>query len=383
MLKELRVFNEVLRAGCLMSVMPCLVPSLQRLELQNRSRRQQQTVGQHDGDLMTHISSTCRDLTILLLESSLRISSVELSTFFGSMGQLKVLRLGTVMNDILNDDVMAEVFSLPHLEDLSSDFQLDLAFVTALRNEKEAHQILPRIKTLEIHFSEGGSLAPALLLAVIPTVELLFLTLAHVVEGQDVSLHPSTFEMLGLMTKLLHVQVTLEPGMQITYNELAALSPLEHLITVHITKTYRHNDRSTDDIQISGHELATSLLDFTSLEFLWLALAQANITATYDETLIISHRLAQLSPNHEEIVSIVVDEEASFGWPSFEVPKPGTVQRAASDLVWQPNSKSFSPDPVRWTPRNLNLFTDFDGNTIPLSRSVTDGVYNHLTDRGT
>ncbi|KAG9516547.1 hypothetical protein KCV07_g6746, partial [Aureobasidium melanogenum] len=382
-LKQLRIFNEVLRTGGSVSVMPLLVPSLQRLELQNRTRREQQIAGQHDGELMTQISSTCCSLTTLLLESSLHISSAEFSTFFRPMDQLKVLRLGTVLSDTLDEDVMAEVFSLPHLEDLSSDFQLDLAFVTALRNEREAHKILPRIKKLEITFSEGGGLASALLLAVIPTVEQLWLTLAHVVEGHDVSLHPSTFEMLGLMTKLALLQVTLEPGMQLTYNELAALSPLEHLISVHITRIYGRTDPDTIDIQISGQELAASLLGFSSLEALWLGLAPANINATYDEALIISHRLAELSPYHERFVNIVVDEASSFGWPSFQAPEPVTVQSAASDLIWQASSDNFAPDPVKWAPRDLNFYTNANGEIIPLDSVVTDGVYNHLTHCGT
>lgn len=87
------------------------------------------------------------------------------------MGQLKVLRLGWEMNLVLDHAVLVEIFSLPYLEDFSSDLQFDHDFMTVLRSTKEPNQILPRIKKLELSFSEGGRLAPVLLFAVIPTIE--------------------------------------------------------------------------------------------------------------------------------------------------------------------------------------------------------------------
>ncbi|KAH0148014.1 hypothetical protein KCU67_g11632, partial [Aureobasidium melanogenum] len=186
-LKELSVCGNALRGSSLQAVTPMFNASLEQLHLWARTHDQQQELGDHLGrDLLSHISTTCHNLTSLSLESYLRISSADLYTFFRSMGQLKALRLGMEMNSVLSDAIMVEVFSLAHLQDLSSDLQLDQAFVTALRDDKDAKEILPCIKTLEINFSEGGGLAPALLLAVIPTVEQLWITLAHVTEGQNV-----------------------------------------------------------------------------------------------------------------------------------------------------------------------------------------------------
>ncbi|KAG9757339.1 hypothetical protein KCU73_g4463, partial [Aureobasidium melanogenum] len=359
-------------------------PSLGQLHLWARTHDQQQELGDYLGrDLLSHISTTCHSLTSLSPESYLRISSADFYTFFRSMGQLKALRLGMEMNSVLSDAIMIEVFSLPHLEDLSSDLQLDQAFVTALRNDKDAKEILPCIKTLEINFSERGGLAPALLLAVIHTVEQLWITLAHVTEGQNVSLHPSTFEMIGLMTKLVALQFQLQPGMQITYNELAALSDLPSLKSLHISRIYRHGDPRTDDIQVSGQELAASLLGFSSLESLWLSLMPARINATYDEAQIIRHRLAQVYPGYQSPINLDVDEAASFGWPSFDNPEPVSAEPFPSNLIWRASSKNFSPDPIEWAPRNLNAYTDNNGELFPLMTVVTDGTYNHLSDCGT
>lgn len=189
--------------------------------------------------------------------------------------------------------------------------------------------------------------------------------------------------MIGLMTKLVALQVQLQPGMQITYNELAALSGLPSLKSLHISRIYRHGDPRTDDIQVSGQELAASLLGFSSLESLWLSLMPAHINATYDEAQIIRHRLAQVYPGYQSRITLDVDEAASFGWPSFEDPEPVSAEPSPSNLIWRESSKNFSPDPIEWAPRNLNLYTDNNGELISLQTVVTDGTYNHLTDCGT
>ncbi|KAG9698722.1 hypothetical protein KCU76_g2045, partial [Aureobasidium melanogenum] len=383
-LKELSVCGNAFRGSSLQAVTPMFTPSLRQLQLWTTTHDQQQELGDHlDRYLLSHISTTCQSLTTLSLESHLRVSSADFSTFIAAMGQLKALRLGRELNSVLSDAVMVEVFSLPHLEDLSSDLQLDQAFVTALRNDKEAKDILPRVKTLEVTFSEGGGLAPALLLAVIPTVEQLWMTLAQATEGQAVSLHPATFEMLGLMRRLVALQVQFQPGMQITYNELAALSSLPSLKSVHISRLYRHGDPRMDDLLVSGDELAAALLGFSSLESLWLSIMPARINATYEEAQIIDHRLAQVYPGYQRRITLVIDEVASFGWPSFKEPKSVSDEPSPSNRIWQASSKNFSPDPIEWTPRNLNLYTDNNGRRIPLQTVVTDGAYNHLTDHVT
>ncbi|KAH0336428.1 hypothetical protein KCU74_g2018, partial [Aureobasidium melanogenum] len=384
-LKKLKLCADVLQVDEPQFLIPYLSAALQRLDLWTSVRGQQENLDPHlDQSWLAHIGTTCQSLTKLSMQSYLRVSSADLSTFFSRIGQLKALRLGMEMNSVLSDEVMIEVFSLPHLEDLSLDFHLDHAFVTALRNDKDAENILPCIKNLEVSFSEGEGLAPALLLAVLPTVEQLWLTLTQVTEGQPVTLHPATFEMLGLMKKLRALQVEFQPGMQITYNELAALSSLPGLKSVHIARTYRPGDPRTDDLLVSGHELATSLLGFSALESLWLSIMPARINATYDEAQLIYHRLAQVYPGgFPSRITLVVDEVASLGWPLFEAPEPVTVQVAASDLIWQASSKNFSPDPVQWAPRNLNRYIDHNGIALPLNKVVTNGVYNHLIDRGT
>lgn len=383
-LKQLSVTSNALCGNSLDAVTPMFTSSLRQLRLWIRARHDQQDLHDHfERDLLFHVSATCSSLTKLSLELFLPLSSVDLATFIAAMGQLKVLRLGWEMNLVLNHAVLVEVFSLPNLEDLSLNLQLDHDFMTVLRNAKEPHQILPRIKKLELSFSEGGGLAPALLFAVILTVEQLWVTLAEVTPGQIVSLHPATFEMLGLLSKLEALQVQFEPGMQITYNELAALSNLPNLKSLRISRIYRHGDPSTDDIVVSGHELAASLLGFNSLESLWLSVMPAHINATYDEAQTISHRLAQIYPGYQSSITLVVDEAVSFGWPSFEDLEPLRAESVASDIIWQASSKNFSPDIVDWAPRNLNVYTDANGTAIPLNKVVTDGVYNHLIDHGT
>ncbi|KAG9571515.1 hypothetical protein KCU79_g13, partial [Aureobasidium melanogenum] len=98
-LKELSVCGNALRGSSLQAVAPMFNPSLEQLHLWARTHDQQQELGDHLGrDLLSHISTTCHNLTSLSLESYLRLSSADLYTFFRSMGQLKALRLGMEMN---------------------------------------------------------------------------------------------------------------------------------------------------------------------------------------------------------------------------------------------------------------------------------------------
>lgn len=159
------------------------------------------------------------------------------------------------------------------------------------------------------------------------------MTLAQVTEGQAVSLNPSTFEMLGLLSKLEALQVRFEPGMQITYNELAALSNLPNLKSLHMSPLYRHGDPRTDDILVSGYELAASLLGFSSLETLWLSVMPAHIDTTYDEAQIISHRLAQVYPGYQSPITLVLDEAASFGYPCVDDHAPVYLQPPTDNVI--------------------------------------------------
>jgi hypothetical protein len=161
----------------------------------------------------------------------------------------------------------------------------------------------------------------------------------------------------------------------VSYTSLFAIASHKGISHFSISSGERGSQQIPTPIIINGHELLHTPINLRLLEILEIITEPSPINLTYDDATIIAHMVMNISPRHLELFDLVIDEVSSFGWPSMEdynAPEP-------KNSVWKANGKSFAPDPTQWTPRNLNIYSNKDGEVPALDRVASDGSYNHLS----
>lgn len=180
-----------------------------------------QTAGVPRDDVwISHIISTCDDLTTLEFETPLDLSPCKLITLFRAVSHLRTLHLGRELNAALENDTIMTILKLPALNDLSLDRPLDSSFVAemlAARNE-----ILPQATKLRIGFATSED--------------------------------PATGDLLSRLTKLQKLSVVFESGIpnQVVVPHAAFLEVISGLSEPHCIKLVlnrRRKDRVLDRLK--------------------------------------------------------------------------------------------------------------------------------------
>jgi hypothetical protein len=100
---------------------------------------------QSDSDWVSHIGTTCTNLTALKLEFTMEVSSAGLAAFFGAMPQLQMIRLGREMDSVLDRDAVTAILTVPCLRDLSMEYGLNSSFMNEFVCATMPARILPSI----------------------------------------------------------------------------------------------------------------------------------------------------------------------------------------------------------------------------------------------
>ncbi|KAH0365906.1 hypothetical protein KCU65_g5736, partial [Aureobasidium melanogenum] len=386
-LNTLAVCNSGSKAFNSTLLMPYLSSTLQKLTADDRAltsrQRQYYLLDQH---CLTHIPTTCHRLSVLDLDVVLDVTSCQLSQFFQNIPHLKSLRLGNYLETVLDHAVIGAVFTLPILERLELKPVISHQFAEELINTIEAQQILPSVRFMEIHVSEGDSSAPGNLLRTLTTLKDLTITVHNNNEWQLV-LHQNLFEGISNLWSLRRLNIHLDLGVDMTDQGLAVLYPLENLTELGIWLL--HGDGDTDQDSNNLH-VSTShfrdalyvleLIESASVDLVWTGILARDESKELHERGGAFSRYWTLQSNvvsgeKVELDDYYGDEEAGVD----EVFEDFEASEVTPDDVWKGSSKAFSHDPVPWVDRDLNIFTNEQGHIIPIEEVVSDGSYNFFS----
>lgn len=373
-LKTLAVYNSGSRVSNSALILPYLSSTLQKLTVHDGAldfgERQHYLLDQH---CLTHIPATCLRLSVLDLNSVPDVTSCQLSHFFQSMPHIKVLRLGKNLEMGLDHAAMSAVFILPNLQSLVLKPRVSQHFAEDLINTFQAVEILPSITFLEIYLPEGDCSAHGDLLRTLTTLEDLTITVHNNSEWHSV-LHPGICDGISTLWSLKRLNIHLDRGVDMTDQDLAALYPLENLIELGIWSQHGDTDEDVNNLHISPSHLRDALyvlelIGSASIELVWTGILAP------DENDELHERGAAFSWNWTLHSNIAIDEETGVNESHHENIGASEVTPAN---VWKGSLKAFSPDPVPWVERNLNIFTNKQGYIMPIEDVASDGNFNYL-----
>lgn len=382
--RTLQLYRTSLCASGPSQLVTFLSPCLRELSIWTQSDEVGQPIRRHgDNVWVSRLPTTCTRLSVLNLETVLDVSSTDLAAFFRAMSQLRVLRLGRELNPLLNREVVSAILVLPKLERLSMYIPLHQSFVQDFVGSRSPAVIMPSITNLEIAFLNGHTLATATLLDGMSVLEELTLTIRSTDEEETAPLDPAFFSVVVALPSISSVDVRLAASTTFPCHGLAVLAA--HLNYLNISRIKEDFGKGDGHIQLTADGLLSSPMNIKFLEALESLNVLSPIHVTHNEATAIIHKVMAVSPYHVHLFDLVVDETTSFGWPSAEdwqslwdSSEPGDVSVGQGDIVWRATAKAFAPDPVKWSSRDLNIYTGRDGEVLPLDRVVTEGGYNHL-----
>ena len=331
---------------------------------------------------VSRVASICIKLHTLKLEVALDLSSTQLTAFFEAMPQLEVVRLGSQMTSILDDDALSTILRAPSITNLFMDIALTS---TLIHRIVATRAILPMIEQLEVAFTDGAEDGPTILLGALTNVKTISMELGSVSGRRATTIHPSFFSVVGSLPKLEFLGVYLSPDIHLSITDLEHISA--HRARIHLTASgspYEYPQLPAN-IDLNGADLANTPMSLELLTTMELLALPTRIECSYDEATTIIHAVMALSPSHMDFFHLAVNQTSSFGWPTSEdweslggEAEPAVVSLDPGKTIWQASSKGFAPDPVEWSFRDLNIYKGKDGQALPLSVVVTKGDYNHI-----
>ncbi|KAH0391968.1 hypothetical protein KCU89_g13954, partial [Aureobasidium melanogenum] len=158
-----------------------------------------------------------------------------------------------------------------------------------------------------------------------------------------------------------------------TDQDLAALYPLENLTELGIWSQHGDTDEDVNNLLISPSHFRDALyvlelIGSASIELVWTGILAP------DENDELHERGAAFSWNWTLHSNIAIDEEAGVNEYHHEDIETSEVTPAN---VWKGSPKAFSPDPVPWVERDLNIFTNKQGHIMPIEDVASDGSFNY------
>lgn len=166
----------------------------------------------------------------------------------------------------------------------------------------------------------------------------------------------------------------------LTMSELSSIVSHRHFKSFHISSSPgREFIPKPAQMSLTAEDIVHAPINFKLLQALDLILIQSPIMATYDEAVQITEKINQVSPSYMALFELSVDEEASFGWPSYDDYDTVVEDVMPQNSVWKGSLKAFAPDPVGWLPRDLKVHVNKHGKVIPVQKLVSNGQYNHIS----
>jgi hypothetical protein len=359
-----RTFNSTL--------LPYLSSTLQKLTVHgdapNSEGRQRSLL---DKGCLVHITATCHRLSVLDLNVVLNVTPHQLSRFFQRMPHLQTLRLGNDLETLLNHDTLSAVFSLSNLKELCLKPSIGQDIAEELVSSHESQRIMPSVTFLEIYFSESNSSAPGDLLRALTTLEGLTMTIHNTSEWPSV-LHPNFCDAISNLSSLERLGIHLDRGIDLIDQDLAALYSLQHLTSLGIWSQHGDTDYDVNSLHVSSAYFRDALFVLELIESVSIDLVWTGVLAP-DEIQELLERGAASSHNWTLHSIITMGDEAGMGDYGDDEPDEVTP-----DDVWKGSLKAFSPDPVPWVERDLNIFTNKQGHIMPIEDVASDGSFNYL-----
>jgi hypothetical protein len=375
-IRSLELYGTCLQVSQPQEIIPFAQSALRELRIWTDAGSTEDNISPHRDSLwVSHLTTTCVNMTHLKLEVALRVSSADMTAFFSNMRKVKVLRVGHELDSVLDRDAVGAILVMPSLEDLSMDLPLISSFLNEVMATKAVHEILPEARKLEITFLVNENLAPETLLAEVSRLESLSVTLDSTMPDRMIALHPAFGSLLSTLPQLRALELKLASNIYVTCSALATITSNEKLAYLTIASNGPGLHQPSPPIFLTGHDLLQTPVTLKFLDALESLDLPTYIEATYDEALILTHQIMATSPRYMDLLHFRVNEAASFGWPEDY----NDELCEEPDLIWKASSKGFAPDPVPWDPRELNSYVDENGGIVPLDQVASDGSYNHLS----
>lgn len=385
--RTVQLYGTLLCASGPSQLVPFLSPHLRDLSIWTQSDEAGQPMRRHgDNVWVSRLRATCTSLSVLTLEATLDITSAELATMFSTMSQIERLRLGHELNPVLGSDSLAAVFALPSLKHLSLDCPFHAVLMQDLIKALSLTPMLPAIKKLDVTFEINDSIAAAILLENLGSLEELTITFKPTAESLVAALHPSVFTVIATLTRLTILNLYLPATILVPCRGIAMVAAMESLRHLNIFGDRNGFPQSYGHVHLTGVELLSSPISLKFLEALESLSVASPIQITHDEATAIIHKVTAVSHNHIHLFDLVVDETTSFGWPSAEdwqalwdSSEPERVTVEQDDLIWKATSRAFAPDPRNWAPRELDMFFKKNGEKLRLEDVASDDSYIHIS----
>ncbi|KAG9665356.1 hypothetical protein KCU64_g94, partial [Aureobasidium melanogenum] len=159
-------------------------------------------------------------------------------------------------------------------------------------------------------------------------------------------LHPNFCEAISNLSSLERLAIHLDPGRTspVLASDLSMATPT----TTSTTSTSLVPTSET-------HSSCLNSSSFVSVDLVWTRVLALNENEELYE------RGAAFFCDWTLLSNIAIDEEAGIDYD--EDCRPGDK---TADNVWKGGLKAFSPDPVLWVERDLNLFTNRHGRVVPM-----------------
>jgi len=211
------------------------------------------------------------------------------------------------------------------------------------------------------------------------TLEHVRIALASATSTPIASLSPALIPMLRNLPRLQSFSLVLYTKTIVSIADLLSIASLTNLAYSIGLPSDREFEPKAVKILPTAQDLIDTPLTLRLLEALELVDIQSPVIVTYDEALQITGKIKSTSPDHLSLFDFSHDEQASFGWPSIDDYKDNIEEPPTQNDVWRGSLKAFSPDPVGWETRDLNVHVDSRGNVTPMSQVAINGDYSHIT----
>lgn len=369
------------------ALVPFLGTSLRELSIWTQSDDAGQPIRrQGDNVWISHLGTTCAQLRVLNLEATLNTSSAELASLFSATSMLERLRLGYELNPVLGVDSISAIFALPNLEQLIINYPFNADLVQGLLSTELSATMLPTIQKLDIIFDINDSLAAAILLEKIGSLQELSLTFEPTTDDLVAALHPAFFHVIGTLRQLTSLNLYPPATILIPHHGLAKVAAQAKMHHLAISSDKDGYAQSHGHVQLKGHDLLSMPISLKFLEALESLNVASPVQVTYDEATAFMHAVMNVWTTHMHLFHLEADEASSFGWPtiedwqsSWEQPERAKDALESEELVWKASSKAFAPDPMEWSFRQLNVFKKKNGDVISLEEAATNGAYNYIS----
>jgi hypothetical protein len=187
---------------------------------------------QTDSDWLSHIGTTCTNLTALKLEFTMEVSSAGLAAFFGAMPQLQMIRLGREMDSVLDRDAVTAILTVPCLRDLSMEYGLNSSFMNEFVCATMPARILPSIDAQsQLRRWKRYCICPSA-----PRDPEGRVVESKPTEDQLSTLNPPFAALTASLSKLRILEMQLSPGIQLTYHDLSSFT--SHTSLNHLTISF-------------------------------------------------------------------------------------------------------------------------------------------------